>query len=263
MQQTEDSRQNFRDESNEETLSLSDLVMNNDYSNEFWNDNDFSKQAETGDLFEFFSEDFPASASIFPENNNENDRIIFCGKIISYKENENQPNVGSKPKRRKYKFEQENDEEKKDFSCRNAKKCCFFPWKISSPPSLFKSRTFTSSKSKKEPQTQRFNKAFSMPASVSKFHFPDRKVSTLATPVKSKWYLFGVGVGRFPMEIELKDMKMRQSRKYRPMKFPAPDDGGFGGGPSGNVRGEKGRRSGKACRRLLNVLGCKQPCYDH
>ncbi|KAE8708988.1 hypothetical protein F3Y22_tig00110332pilonHSYRG00678 [Hibiscus syriacus] len=259
MQQTKGSWQDFPDESNEETLSLCDIVMNNDNSNELWNDDDFLKQEETGDLFEFFSEDFPASASNFPENNHENDRIIFCGKFISYKENENQPNVGSKSKRRKYKMEQENDEKMNDFSCRNARKCCFFPWKISSPPSLFnKSRTFPSSKSSKESQTQCFNKSFSKPASVSKIDFPVRKVSTLATPVKSRWYLFAFGVGRFPMEIELKDMKMRQSRKYRAMKFPAPD----GSGPSGNVKGENGRRPGKTWR-LLNVLGCKRPCYDH
>ncbi|KAK8504332.1 hypothetical protein V6N13_062681 [Hibiscus sabdariffa] len=251
MQQSKDSWEDFVGESNEETLSLSDLVINNDHSNEFWNHDDFSRQEETGDLFEFFSEDFPASASIFPENDN----IVFCGKIISYKEK--QPNVGSKPQRRKYKIEQENGEKKEDFSCRNARKCCLFPWKISPPPSLFnKSTTFRSSKSRKELQRQSFNKSFSMPASVSnknyekfsleKFDFPVKKVSTLATPVKSRWYLFAFGVGRFPMEVELKDMKMRQSRKYRAMKFQASDHRGVGGGRSENVKGGRGRRSGKA-----------------
>ncbi|GMI72550.1 hypothetical protein like AT4G30230 [Hibiscus trionum] len=245
MHQIKDSWEDFVDESNEETLSLSDLVLNNDHSN------DFSKQQEeTGDFFQFFTEDFPASPSIFPEN----DGIIFCGKIISYKEK--QPNVGSKPQRRKYKIEREKDDEKKDFSCRNARKCCLFPWKISSPPSLFnKSRTFRLSKLTKESKRQSFNKSFSMPAYVpknnyekfsdEKFDFPAKKVSTLASPVKSRWYFFAFGVGRFPMEIELKDMKMRQSRKYRTMKFQALD-GGSGGGRRGNVKGEKGRRSAKA-----------------
>ncbi|KAK8517106.1 hypothetical protein V6N13_092391 [Hibiscus sabdariffa] len=265
MQQIKDSWQDFGDESNEETLSFCDLVMETDHSNEFWGDDDFSKQDGNGDLFEFFSEEFPASASVFPENNNDDD-IIFCGKVISFRES--QPEVGNKSQKPIFKKEQENYEKKKDFGCGNG---CLFPWKISSSPSLFnKSRTFPSSKSTKESQRQSFNKSFSLPASVSrskygkfsdkKSDFPAKKVSTLATPIKSRWYLFAFGVGRFPMKIELKDMKMRQSRKYNAMKSRASDRGGNGGdgGRSENVKGDKGRRSEKGFWRLLKVLGSKQ-----
>ncbi|XP_039060041.1 uncharacterized protein LOC120203996 [Hibiscus syriacus] len=255
MQQIKDSWKDFGDESNEETLSLCDLVMENDRSNEFWDDDDdFSKRDENGDLFEFSSDHLPASASIFPENN-----IIFCGKIISSRES--QPiNVGNKSQMPKFRIERGNHEKSKNFSCGNR---CLFPWKTSSSssPSLFnKSRTFPSSKSTKESERRSFNKSFSVPASVSKnkygkfsdekFYFPVKQVST---PVKPRWYLFAFGVGRFPMEIELKDMKMRQSRKYTTMKFRSP-----GGDRSENVKSDQRRRSGKGFRILLKVLGWNQ-----
>ncbi|KAK8517107.1 hypothetical protein V6N13_092392 [Hibiscus sabdariffa] len=166
MQQIKDSWQDFGDESSEETLSFCDLVMDIDLSNEFWGDDDFSKQDGNGDLFEFFSKDFPASASVFPENNNDDD-IIFCGKVISF--GESQPEVGNKSQKPIFKIEQENYEKKKDLGCGNG---CLFPWKTSSSPSLFnKSRTFPSSKSTKESQRQSFNKSFSLPASVSKIKY--------------------------------------------------------------------------------------------
>ncbi|KAE8686286.1 GTP binding Elongation factor Tu family protein isoform 1 [Hibiscus syriacus] len=262
MQRIKDSWKDFGDEYNEETLSLCDLVMESDRSNEFWDDDDdcSPKQDENGDSFEFSSEDLPASASISPGNN-----IIFCGKIISSRES--QPNAGNKSQIPKFRTERENHEKRKNFSCGNG---CLFPWKTSSSsPSLFnKSRTFPSSKSTKESERQSFNKSFSMPASVSKnkygkfsdekFDFPVKKVST---PVKSRWYFFAFGVGRFPMEIELKDMKMRQSRKYTTMKFRSPSGDGDGdgdGGRSENVKSDKERRSGKGFRILLKVLGWKQ-----
>ncbi|XP_017644514.1 uncharacterized protein LOC108485182 [Gossypium arboreum] len=259
MQQIKDSWQDFGYESNEEeTLSLCDLAMNgDDHSNQFWNDDEYlrNQQSNTnGDLFEFFSDDFPAPASIFPENSN---NVIFCGKVISYRED--QPNVGNKSQRLKCKIKQENNEKKKDFGC-------LFPWKISSGRPFNKSRTFPSSKSTKESRIRKgfFNKSCSMPASVSKnkfgvenerfnnekFNFSLKKESMLATPVKSRWYLFAFGVGRFPMEIELKDMKMRQSRRYKSMKVQSP--------VSGRDCGRRSeRRSGKGLWRLLKVLGWK------
>ncbi|GLT66852.1 hypothetical protein SLA2020_391960 [Shorea laevis] len=50
-----------------------------------------------------------------------------------------------------------------------------------------------------------------------KFDFFAKGVPMLATPVKSRWNLFVFGVGRFPMEMEPRDMKMRQSRRHRVM----------------------------------------------
>ncbi|GLT88900.1 hypothetical protein SLE2022_069080 [Rubroshorea leprosula] len=80
-----------------------------------------------------------------------------------------------------------------------------------------------------------------------KFDFSVKEVSVLATPVKSRWYLFAFGVGRFPTEMELKDMKMRQKRKSRAAMMSRSDSG---------VEAVKDkRRTGKGLWRLLKLLG--------
>ena len=134
-----------------------------------------------------------------------------------------------------------------------------FPWKKMSH-SFNKSRTFPSSSSIKASKRQSLNKSLSMPVvgenknlGDDKFDFSVKKVSILATPVKSRWYLFAFGVGRFPMEIELKDMKMRQNRKCKAMKLQQEE-----GSELGNVKGnKKQKKSGKGLWRLLRVLGWK------
>ncbi|XVE99360.1 hypothetical protein REPUB_Repub03eG0191500 [Reevesia pubescens] len=260
MQQINNSRQDFGD--HEETLSLCDLVISSD-ANDYWNDHqsiNSPSDHHQDNFFEFSSEDFPSTAA-----STYNDNIIFCGKLIPCKDQQQQ-SIEDKPQSLKCKIKQENDEKKKNISS------CLFPWKISSH-SFNKSTTFPSSSSAKESQGKIFNKSLSMPASGSKnnngkygrdqskklggekFDFSVKKVSILATPVKSRWYLFAFGVGRFPMEIELKDMKMRQSRKSMEMKFQVPDGGG---GEPENVKGDKERRrSTKGLWRLLKVLGWK------
>ncbi|XP_022748026.1 uncharacterized protein LOC111297637 [Durio zibethinus] len=258
MQQINGSWQGFGDEADEETLSLCDLVISSD-ANEYWNNDDFSKedhQSNSGDLFEFFSDDFPAAA---PEDDS---NIIFCGKLMSFKEQQ-QPKIEDKPQSPKIrKVKQENDDKKKNISS------CKFPWKISN--SFNKSRTYPSS-SAKGSLGKSFYKSLSLPAKGSKknngkygsdrskklgdekFDFSVKKVSILATPVKSRWYLFAFGVGRFPMEIELKDMKLRQTRKNKAMKFQPPERVG----PENAIGGKERRRSGKGLWRLLKVLGWK------
>ncbi|XWS75115.1 hypothetical protein CRYUN_Cryun01aG0057500 [Craigia yunnanensis] len=259
MQQINDSWQDFGDEADEETLSLCDLVVSSD-ANEYWND-DFSKedhQSNNGDFFEFFREDFPALApNTYPEDNN----ILFCGKLIPFKDQ--QPNVEDKPQSLKIsKVNQGNDEKKKNTSS------FVFPWKMSH--SFNKSRTFPSS-SAKGSQGKSFNKSLSLSAAGSKnnygkygsdqskksgdekFDFSVKRVSILATPVKSRWYLFAFGVGRFPMEIELKDMKLRQSRKSKAMKFQVPEVSE----PENVKDGKERRRSAKGLWKLLKVLGWK------
>ncbi|GLT70095.1 hypothetical protein SLA2020_421940 [Shorea laevis] len=80
-----------------------------------------------------------------------------------------------------------------------------------------------------------------------KYDFSVKEVSVLATPVKSRWYLFAFGVGRFPTEMELKDMKMRQNRKSRAAMKSRSDSG---------VEAVKDKkRTGKGLWRLLKLLG--------
>lgn len=264
--------QDFGDEEadDEETISLCDLVMSSD-ANEYWNGEDFSNKDDSnnGDFFEFFStEDFPAVSAAAAPNKN----IVFCGKLIPFKdqkqqsdtENESPQSTLKTSKSKQENGDQYHDQKKKKKNTRRSS--CSFPWKTTSQ-SFNKSRTFPSPKGSQS-QTKSFNKSLSLPADHQsnkklsddqKFNFSvNKKVSILATPVKSRWYLFAFGVGRFPMDIELKDMKLRQSRKIskQAMKFQAPEevDG------EANVKGGKGRRrssSGKGLWRLLKVLGWK------
>ncbi|XVE75339.1 hypothetical protein DITRI_Ditri12bG0086400 [Diplodiscus trichospermus] len=243
MQQNNDSWEDFGDEGNEETLSLCDLVVSSTDANEY-----FCKdhRSNDGDYFEFSSEDF-----IYPENYN---NIIFCGKLISRKEN--QP-FEDTPQSLKSKVKQENDGKK------NIRGCCMFPWKTSH--SFNKSRTFPSSPSPpKESQGRSLNKSLSLPATG----YGNSDVCVIKkVSVKSRWYLFAFGIGKFPMEIELKDMKMRQSRKSVAMKFHVPDVTE----PENikamkfhvpdvtepeNIKGDKGeRKTAKGLWRLLKLLG--------
>ncbi|KAG6760333.1 hypothetical protein POTOM_036844 [Populus tomentosa] len=198
----------FDDEA--ETLSLCDLPLYN-RSNSDWDD--FSKEdqnLETSfdqDFFEFFSADFAASAC-------PSDNIIFCGKLIPYRGEtveEKAENLAGSTKKAK-----------------DSKKSFRFPWKSSS---FNKPRTTTPPKQPLE----KSDKALQVPLSENhglatrkcddKYdHFSMKKVSILATPVKPRWYFSAFGVGRFPMEMELSDIKTRQIKKS-PSKMFQSDKG--------------------------------------
>ncbi|XP_021296113.1 uncharacterized protein LOC110425514 [Herrania umbratica] len=260
LQQNNDSWQEFGDEA-EETLSLCDLVISSD-ANEYWNDEQHQRNTSPSssdhqhqDLFEFFStEDFPAAAAAAASSNHQGNNIIFCGKLIPYR--------GQQQSNEDKTQSLESKVVKPENGTKNGASC-LFPWRTSQ--SFNKSRTFPSSSSSssasaKASQGKRFNKSLSLPAVGSKnskklgddkFDFSVKKVSVIETPVKSRWYLFAFGVGRFPMEIELKDMKMRQSRKTKAMKLQQD------GQPENAKCNKERRRSAKGLWRLLKVLGWK------
>ncbi|OMO81188.1 hypothetical protein COLO4_23725 [Corchorus olitorius] len=249
------------EEADEETLSLCDLVMSSD-ANDYWNNHDESSNSSSSstsnhhhdqDFFEFFSDQdvSASSASTYSGNNN---NVIFCGKLIPFKD-QKQPIDEEKP------LKQENGNNQKKNNDVNSSSC-MFPWKNMSQHSFNKSRTFPpSSSSSSSSKAKSLNKSLSLPVvgenkklGDEKFDFSVKKVSILATPVKSRWYLFAFGVGRFPMEIELKDMKMRQSRKNKAIKVQQ----NAGSGEPENLKSNKEqRRSAKGLWRLLMVLGCK------
>lgn len=215
----------------EETLSLCDLVEGSN-----WNNNDFSgpngeyqyqsvSSDDDQDFFEFFSEDFTASlaSADYPKDN-----IIFCGKLIPYKEE-----AAVRP-------EQTQKKQKN-------KKNSIFTWKSSS----MKMSRSTSSKAQQQGIRSRSYKALSRENGYQNYDFPVKKVSTLATSVKPRWYLLAFGYGRFPSEMKLRDIKNRQSRRTPATKFQSDD-----------VDGDMVKRSGKrspwkGAWTLLKILGCK------
>ncbi|KAL1086137.1 hypothetical protein V6Z11_D08G096900 [Gossypium hirsutum] len=67
--------------------------------------------------------------------------------------------------------------------------------------------------------------------------------------IKRKWYVFMFGMVKFPPEMELKDIKIRQCRRNPSIMFPTAEDGGKK--HSGN------RSSGKGSWSLLKALSCR------
>lgn len=181
----------FDDE--EETLSLCDLAVDSSAA-EYWNafKEDDQSSSSNQDLFEFFNTDSTASA--YPRDN-----IVFCGKIISHKE----LTVTGKTQLTEIPTKQEAPKKS-----RGVFKC--------------KSHSLGGSRVPPSPKVQwgkSYKRSISMPMSSScakydkKFDYSVKNISIPATPMKSRWYLFAFGMGRFPKEMELRDMRKRQSNR--------------------------------------------------
>ncbi|KAJ4720841.1 Protein unc-13 4B like [Melia azedarach] len=239
---TDHLQDNF-DEAAEETLSLCDLAVNSN-SEDYLNDNDFSEEqcrqstSDEQDFFEFFSEDFTA-ASTYPR-----DDIIFCGKLIPYREPAAVPEQTQNTNTQK-----------------NIKKSRIFPWKSNSFNKYSRS---TSSKAQRHEKSTYSYKSLSQKVNGYEtfnyeYDFSEKKVSSstvAAASVRPRWYLFAFGYGRtFSTEMELKDMKSRQNRRIPATMFRSLE----GGGDEMIKRSETHKRSSswKGLWTLLKVLGCK------
>ncbi|KAJ9159960.1 hypothetical protein P3X46_025408 [Hevea brasiliensis] len=231
--------QKLDDDDDDEALSLCDLPLNSEAASDW---DDFSGEDQSSsldpDLFEFISEDFTSSASAYPKDN-----IIFCGKLISYKGE----NVD-------HEKEQNSDNTSK---VKDAKKSCIFPWKSYSFNKL-RSSSVKLQRKKSYRTCNTFLERSPDKKGADKYDFPMNKVSLQSSPSKSRWNLFAFGVGRYPMEMELNDIKTRQSKLSdskmrlslkRPAKTFRSDD-----------RRELVDRSGKREKGwwgLLSIFGCK------
>lgn len=85
--------------------------------------------------------------------------------------------------------------------------------------------------------------------SSSNCDFSVGKVSVLAPATKSRWYLFLFGMAGLPTEMELRDIKIRQSRLRSQSSMTVECDE--------MVKGGNARRRGNGLWRLLSVLGCR------
>ncbi|EEF32680.1 conserved hypothetical protein [Ricinus communis] len=225
---------NYDDGDYDDALSLCDLALHNNSNASDWDDSSKEDQSSSfdQDLFEFFSEDFTASA--YPKDN-----IIFCGKLIPYK--------GDKEE------EQAHNLEKAISKPREGKRSRIFPWKTFSSSRSTRSKSYTTCKTFPDLASESNEYGMKRYNRVSM-----KKVSLLGGPARSRWYLFAFGVGRYPMEMELSDIKTRQSKltdsKMR-QSSKAP----------GKSKADDGRekldgRGGKRARgwwSLLRILGCK------
>ncbi|KAG7998636.1 hypothetical protein I3843_01G267700 [Carya illinoinensis] len=219
----------------EETLSLCDLPIYSDPSDR----DDHSKDRDQSlpqddDFFEFLSEDFTASTCAATANKN----IIFCGKLIPYKElpgtenTRNHESTGTK-----------------DFTRRKT----FFDGNHSVD---FNKKKSTSKYSKLQSDKDSNTLSLASPKShvyeTRKCDFAVGKVSLMASPAKSRWYLFILGMARFPTVMELRDIRTRQSRmSSQSSMFRSADfDGTVKANANGERRGVKG-----LWRRLRRTMG--------
>ncbi|KAF8370144.1 hypothetical protein HHK36_031839 [Tetracentron sinense] len=175
----------------DDALSLCDLPLYSDGTE--WEDSgkEYPRPSSSDHEFFEFSSDFSGEMNmIIPPPND----IIFCGKLIPYKESPTEDRAMRKS------------------------------------PSLKKQLQKLRNPSKKCDLTA-------------------RKESILSSSVKPRWYLLMFGLVKFPTEMELKDIRNRQSRRNPSSLFPA-----FDGGKS--VKGIRSRGKGSFWG-LLRAFGCK------
>uniref|UniRef100_A0A5B6YNT0 Uncharacterized protein n=1 Tax=Davidia involucrata TaxID=16924 RepID=A0A5B6YNT0_DAVIN len=227
------------DDDAEETLSLCDLPI---YSTEAADWEDFSKEdqsfssisSDQEDYFEFFStEEFISSTTSCSSAHHQNS-IIFCGKLIPYKEAAASIDTTQKLENTKQ---------------QPPRKRGLFRWK--------------NLDSFNKPKTSKSNESSSvLPVSAGKcdknYDFSVQRLSILASPTKSRWHLFMFGLARFPTEMDLSEMKNRQSRRRRQRSSTLfRSDGG-----DEKVAGGGGSR-GKGLWGLIRSLGCGRGGGDY
>ncbi|CAK7325521.1 unnamed protein product [Dovyalis caffra] len=205
----------------EDTLSFSDLSLKN--CEGYWDSFsklDRSSSFDHQDFFEFFGEDVtgcPANSANFSDN------IIFCGKLIPYRRDQT---VGAETKQNLEIAAQP----------KQTKKSSIFPSKLSH--SFSKSTERAAARSNTSPKKQKQEKSDKACESTNKgyankkisvdrkYDSSMRKGSNFSPLMKTGCYSFRLGVGKFPMEMDLSDMKIRQSKRSpTPARmFPISDD---------------------------------------
>ncbi|KAJ6322920.1 hypothetical protein OIU77_012706 [Salix suchowensis] len=191
VQETAPLLQDFEDA--EETFSFSNLSLNN--RDTYWDtssNQDRSSPADHGVSFEFCSEELARTAS----SPGSSDSVIFCGKLIPYK------------------GETVEDETEKNLEItappEDPKKSSVFPPKLSHSFSKSTESTGKGYPTRRSSDDQKYNSSV-------------RKVSFL---MKIGCRSFKLGVEKFPMEMDLSDIRKRQSRRgpTQSMVFPSGDE---------------------------------------
>ena len=228
------SLQDFEDA--EEAFSFSDLSLKNcdNYGDDFAKQ-DLSSSFDHQDFFEFFSEEFTSTAS----STNSSDSIIFCGKLIPYRGEtvvaETEQNLGLAAQ------ETVVAETEQDLGIaaqtKHTKKGSILPSELS--PSFNKSTERAAARSKTPPKKKKLQKSTDKARESTNKGYATRKLSVdrkydcsmrkgpdLSPLMNSGCYSFRLGVGKFPMEMDLSDIRMRQGKKSTPpaRKLPFNDE---------------------------------------
>jgi hypothetical protein len=233
-----------QEEEAEEALSLCDFALhptnnNNDSKSNSHNTTPRSRSEPT-DFFEFFS-DF--SSEMSPA-----DDIIFCGKLIPFKEQQQQQSrpIPQTPTN-------ENQTKHKQTSLRRRSESLS---KLQTPITRSNSTNTKLMRNSKSLDYRKLhpasNSMISSPqeiernSSVKSVGKSDTALKKVASASRPRWYLLMFGMVKFPPEMELSDIKNRQVRQNHPsMLFPVNRSSGTG--------------KGSGSWRLLKALSCKDP----
>ncbi|KAI3458982.1 hypothetical protein Pfo_015645 [Paulownia fortunei] len=210
----------------DEALSLCDLPLYNDHSVDEWEEDltvepqgSTSMSSSEQDYFEFFSQELSSSTTGFPPEN-----IIFCGKLIPYK----QPDASEKDSSKL-------GESKKQTNIKKKRGWGIFRWKVS-----------LSRSSKRQVRSETGRK------STTHMEKKDHHVSRSSQQSPKKMHNSNKHGKGFSTEVELRDIKSRQSRRHCPSPPPSPmlrfqnyDE---------KVSG--GRNSGSGLQGLIRVMSC-------
>ncbi|CAK9308744.1 unnamed protein product [Citrullus colocynthis] len=206
-----------------ETISLCDLPIYSDESN----CDDYSKQDDQSGsfdnedtFFEFFSDDFSVSNSAYSGS----DDIIFCGKLIPYKQPNDPQNKG--------RIASEKISEK---NCQIRTKSHSFNGKKSSVIDT-RGREIAYTRTTRG-EVKSFDPfSISLPKNpeyikrkrrlrLEKYDLPAERAMILqSSRTKSRWFLFLFGSASFPKEMELSEMRTRQRRSIQPAMFRASEE---------------------------------------
>jgi len=186
----------YDDYEEDETLSLCDLP-NSTISPQRGDFSNYSKDHHDDDdddnLFEFFSEEFNTSTI--------HDNIIFCGKLIPFKDHQDVPH--------------------------NQNNCA----KPTSNSKAMKSSNGSIASLKSKRNEEEVKGSLNVKSFAGDYTSMGGKVSLVRSPTKSRWFLFMFGMSSSSRmsskEMQLSDIKNRQSRSRRePMTmFRAPENG--------------------------------------
>ncbi|CDO99739.1 unnamed protein product [Coffea canephora] len=213
VEKVEPNMHDIDEEDEEETLSFCEFSISGDADT--WEDssresqNTSFKSSEGDDYFEFFSGELSSGKASFSYTPPEN--IIFCGKLISFKQpiSENAERI-EKVKHKKH------------------KRRGFFRWKWNLASSLkrrISRRKNASNSTGAKKGSSGGYKSLPAPEASDQGHKNIRrkrnkeqdlsahKMSFLTSSGKSKWYMFFFGVTKFRTKMELRDMKNRQARR--------------------------------------------------
>ncbi|KAL7109433.1 hypothetical protein ACP275_06G174900 [Erythranthe tilingii] len=234
----------------EETLSLCDLPLYSNSSTDQSSEWEHVSALDSGsissqddDYFEFSSQEFtPSAAADFPPEN-----IIFCGKLIPYKQPHNNNN-NNQPMIQKA----NNSSNSPDLLIIESKQNRIEMWKNSSTSNGARGTTLMQSPPTKKTYNTKSNKQLNLSLFTSS-----------SSSGKTKWYFLFFGSPRFSTEVDLRDFKSRRRSLRRQFSSPPPmfgfenredyDDDDDGDGDF--VSGGRNRRWG-LWGMLIKVLSC-------